>query len=169
MWPAQNDEFYMQREVCCVPALGTCVCVGELRVEVLIWRLWRRKLLLQTESRHQLLKEDTRPIAVPAETAHDVLGRTTCTDTERERDWASWGQVTKSNTSIQQQCGIALTVHWPTTRKYWSNSPTLTDSSSDSLMERQQHRQMSGSPESIMSNTDRDGEIFTKLKVCRKR
>lgn len=72
------------------------------------------------------------------------------------------GQVTKSGTTIRQQFGKALTSHWPTTRKYWSNSPTLTDSSSDSLMERQQHRQTSGSPESIMSNTDRDGENFTK-------
>ncbi len=56
------------------PCMVTCVCVGELRVEVLIWRLRRRKLLLQTESWHQLLKEDACSITVPAETAHDVIG-----------------------------------------------------------------------------------------------
>lgn len=50
--------------------------VGELGVEVLIRRLRRGKLLLQqTEGRHELPEEDARPVAVPAETAHDVVGR----------------------------------------------------------------------------------------------
>lgn len=74
------------------------------------------------------------------------------------------GQVTKGGTTIWQQLSKALTIHWPTTRKYWSNSPTLTDSSSDSLMERQQHRQTSGSPESIMSNTDMRWREFHKTR-----
>lgn len=68
------------------PCRFTCACIGELRVEVLIRRLGRRKLLLQTESRHQLLKEDACPVTVPAETAHDVIGRMTWGETGRGRE-----------------------------------------------------------------------------------
>lgn len=59
-----------------VPRLSctvTRVCVGELRVEVLIRRLRRRQLLLQTQSRHQLLEENTCPVTVAAQAAHNVI------------------------------------------------------------------------------------------------
>lgn len=38
----------------------------------------------------------------------------------------------------------------------------MTDSSSESLMDKQQHRQTSGSPESVTSNTDRHTETEMK-------
>lgn len=59
-----------------VPRLSctvTRVCVGELRVEVLIRRLRRRQLLLQTQSRHQLLEENACPVTVAAQAAHNVI------------------------------------------------------------------------------------------------
>lgn len=140
------------------PSTITCICVGELGIEVLIWWLWRWKLLLQTEGRHQLLEKDTRPVTVPAETAHNAICWATCKHRDTDR------RVLPTNIRISQQCGLyfcncvpigeCVQIHLPTTLKYWSNSPTLTDRRSDSLMDRQHNRQTSGSPESKTSNTD---------------
>lgn len=130
-----------------VLALRTCVSVGELRVEVLFRRLWRRQLLLQTESRHQLLKENTRPVAVAAQAAHDVVGRPTCTQ--------RGGQLREEEPHWHQTPTTCVWICSPTTLKYWSNRPTLTDSRSDSRMDKQQQKHTFWSPESIESNTGR--------------
>ncbi len=165
----------------------TCVCVGKLGVEVLIWRLRRRKLLLQTESRHQLLKEDARPITVPAETAHDVIGRATCKQRERgkerERPWIG-KRVTQSNISIKQQFGInlyGLCKHWrqgvctTTDLRLWSTGRTVprwqtaaqrvwwTDSSTD----RRPDLQSPLCPTLTETERYKDRRDFTKLKVYR--
>lgn len=40
-------------------------------------------MLLQTESRHQLLKENTCPVAVAAQAAHNVVRRAACIYAQR--------------------------------------------------------------------------------------
>lgn len=79
--------------------LCTCVCVGELRVEVLIWWLWRGQLLLQTQSWHQLLKKNTSPVTVPTQAAHNVIRWPTCTHKRRG------GQVREQHTAWHEKLG----------------------------------------------------------------